>query len=157
MKILLAIDGSECSKEAIRTVAMLPPSEATEVRVFTAFEPVYSAAYLADVMVVPVSPATVEGYRHEAEGMAAAVAGMIRDRGFKADWVVQEGTAGRAIVEAAKSWGAELIVVGSHGRTGVKRFLMGSVAQWVMDHAPCSVEIARPLAHGGEAAAPELR
>jgi len=43
----------------------------------------------------------------------------------------------------ADEWGADLIVVGSHGRTGVKRWLLGSVAGAIVSHAPCSVEVVR--------------
>jgi nucleotide-binding universal stress UspA family protein len=47
------------------------------------------------------------------------------------------------ILEEAHKWGADLIVVGSHGRRGVNRFLLGSVSEAVASHARCSVEIAR--------------
>ena len=47
------------------------------------------------------------------------------------------------IVDEAKDWPADLIVVGSHGYSGVKRWLLGSVAQSVVSHAPCSVEVVR--------------
>jgi nucleotide-binding universal stress UspA family protein len=47
------------------------------------------------------------------------------------------------ILDEASQWGADLIVVGSHGRRGIDRFLMGSVAESVASHAGCSVEVAR--------------
>ena len=57
--------------------------------------------------------------------------------------VVAEGDARSVIVDEAAVWGADLIVMGSHGRAGVKRWLMGSVAHAVVGHAPCSVEVVR--------------
>jgi nucleotide-binding universal stress UspA family protein len=51
--------------------------------------------------------------------------------------------ADEAIIKTAKAWDADLIVVGSHGYRGIKRFLLGSVSQAVAFHAPCSVEIVR--------------
>jgi nucleotide-binding universal stress UspA family protein len=47
------------------------------------------------------------------------------------------------ILEEARQWGADLIVLGSHGRGGMERFLMGSVAETVATHAECSVEVVR--------------
>ncbi len=47
------------------------------------------------------------------------------------------------IVKAAKEWPADLIVIGSHGRGGVQRALLGSVAEGVMRHAPCPVMVVR--------------
>jgi len=47
------------------------------------------------------------------------------------------------IVEGAKSWPADLIVVGSHGRGGVERLMLGSVAESVVRHAPCPVLVVR--------------
>jgi nucleotide-binding universal stress UspA family protein len=53
------------------------------------------------------------------------------------------GHAEEIIIETAKDWGADLIVLGSHGYRAIERFLLGSVSQAVASHAPCSVEIVR--------------
>jgi nucleotide-binding universal stress UspA family protein len=47
------------------------------------------------------------------------------------------------ILKEAADWGADLIVLGSHGRRGFSRFLLGSVSEAVASHAPCSVEVIR--------------
>jgi nucleotide-binding universal stress UspA family protein len=47
------------------------------------------------------------------------------------------------ILDVAKEWGADLIVLGSHGRRGLDRFLLGSVSETVAVHAPCSVRVVR--------------
>ena len=47
------------------------------------------------------------------------------------------------IIDEAKKWNADLIVVGSHGRTGLTRLLLGSVAQAIVVHGPCSIEVVR--------------
>jgi nucleotide-binding universal stress UspA family protein len=57
---------------------------------------------------------------------------------------VRQGDPRTVIIDEAKAWSADLIVVGSHGYTGIKRLLLGSVAQSVVSHAPCSVEVVRP-------------
>jgi nucleotide-binding universal stress UspA family protein len=61
---------------------------------------------------------------------------------FDAKAMVKDGDPARVIVREAKEWGADLIVMGSSGYSHLKRMLMRSVTQYVVDHAPCSVEIA---------------
>lgn len=56
---------------------------------------------------------------------------------------VPVGSPAAEIVKAAREWAADLIVIGSHGRAGVKRVLLGSVAEAVMRHAPCPVLVVR--------------
>jgi nucleotide-binding universal stress UspA family protein len=66
--------------------------------------------------------------------LAKARAGRVRARGL-----VLEGVAHEQIVRAAKQQRAGVIVMGTHGRTGVARFFLGSVAAWVAAAAPCPV------------------
>ena len=56
---------------------------------------------------------------------------------------LQVGAPGAEIVKAAREWPADLIVIGSHGRSGMQRALLGSVAEAVMRHAPCPVLVVR--------------
>lgn len=49
------------------------------------------------------------------------------------------GSPGRSICQAAKAWEADLIVVGSHQRKGLSEMILGSVSNYVLHHAPCSV------------------
>ena len=57
---------------------------------------------------------------------------------------LESGDPAVEIVKAAKAWPADLIVIGSHGRGGLDRMLLGSVAESVMRHAPCPVLVVRP-------------
>ncbi len=66
-------------------------------------------------------------------------------RAVRIDSVVVETFAKDAIIDTAQDWRADLIVVGSHGRRGLSRFLLGSVSQAVVAHAPCSVAVIRRL------------
>jgi nucleotide-binding universal stress UspA family protein len=63
--------------------------------------------------------------------------------GVHATTQVYVGPPAPALIQAAKTYEAELLVVGTHGRTGLTRFLLGSVAEAVIQHAPCSVLVAR--------------
>jgi nucleotide-binding universal stress UspA family protein len=56
---------------------------------------------------------------------------------------IQVGKPVSEIVQAAKDWPADMIVLGSHGRGGIRRLLLGSVAEGVMRHAPCPVLVVR--------------
>lgn len=66
---------------------------------------------------------------------------------------VMPGNAGRAIVEAARNGSYDLIVVGSHGRTGLARAMLGSVAERVVRHAPCQVLVVSAKAQASASSA----
>jgi nucleotide-binding universal stress UspA family protein len=68
---------------------------------------------------------------------------LLAKEGFKVTTVIQEGDARLGIVDYAGQWKADLIVVGSHGRKGLDRLLLGRVAESVARHADCSVLIVR--------------
>jgi nucleotide-binding universal stress UspA family protein len=76
-----------------------------------------------------------------AEGQAILERGgaELERQGFNARLIFREGDPATEILEVAQSEGVGLIVVGSHGRTGVRRFLLGSVSDKITTHAPCSV------------------
>jgi nucleotide-binding universal stress UspA family protein len=64
-------------------------------------------------------------------------------RGISVELVHRAGPPGEVVSEIAKERGAELIVIGTHGHTGLQRFLLGSVAASVLRHAPCDVLVCR--------------
>jgi nucleotide-binding universal stress UspA family protein len=77
----------------------------------------------------------------EAAAQSLVVEG--RRRGIRVSFLVWEGEPGPAIVDAAASEGADLIIVGTHGRGTVGRIVLGSVSDYVVRNAPCPVLIAR--------------
>jgi nucleotide-binding universal stress UspA family protein len=79
----------------------------------------------------------------EHENLTKQVAASLARLGHSVETVVLEGKAADIIVKVAKEWPADLIVMGSHGYTGIERLLLGSVAESVVRHAPCSVEVVR--------------
>jgi len=75
--------------------------------------------------------------------LTARAAERLRAAGFQVDTLVEEGDPKSKIIDMAAQWSADLIVLGSHGRKGLDRFLLGSVSELVARHASCSVEIVR--------------
>ena len=73
----------------------------------------------------------------------------LRNAGFEVVSKLDEGDVRQVILDEAAAWPADLIVLGSHGRTGLNRFLLGSVSESVVRHAPCSVEIVREQRSAG--------
>ncbi|WP_346292407.1 universal stress protein [Sphaerothrix gracilis] len=67
-----------------------------------------------------------------------------REAGITVDYDQLSGQPGRAICDFAKSWNADLIILGSRRRTGLSELLLGSVSNYVMHHASCSVLIVHP-------------
>ena len=145
MKILLAVDNSKFSDAALQGVIAQIPPQGTEVLVLHVGEP---------ITVSPPPPMSA-GYAPELESrvkdgreLVEREAQRLRAAGFKADGAVENGDIREKIIDAAAEWRADLIVMGSHGRRGMQRFLLGSVAEHVARHAHCSVEIVRiPVAH----------
>ena len=140
MKILLAVDDSRFSEAALEAViAQFSPPD-TEVTVLHVVEPItlssppeMSPSY-APELEIPVK---------EAHELVEREVQKLRAAGFKARGEVETGDIRGKILDAAAELGADLIVPGSHGRKGVQRFLLGSVAENVARHAHCSVEIVR--------------
>jgi nucleotide-binding universal stress UspA family protein len=147
MKILLAVDGSECSNAAVDAVQRQTVREETEVRVLHVDEwprdlPT-ALAFAEGPSAAREVLALHEHRREDAEALVARVAERLRAAGFQTTTIVETGDARDRIVDTAAEWHADLIVLGSHGRRGLDRFLLGSVSESVVRHAPCSVEIVR--------------
>ncbi len=142
MRILLAVDGSAPSQEAIDELALRPWPTASSMRVISVVQPYVPTA----TEFVPGALTTQEvrqQHLQHAEGIVLGAAERLEKPGLHIDTVVREGDPRTEIVDEATEWRADLIVVGSHGHTGLTRLLLGSVAQAVVAHAPCSVEVVR--------------
>ena len=85
----------------------------------------------------------IDHLRLERELAAQDVVATGRARGVKVRFLIWDGPPGEAIVEVAASEQVDLVVVGSHGRGAVGRFLVGSVSEYVVRHAPCPVLVVR--------------
>jgi len=86
----------------------------------------------------------IDQVRGERERVAQSLVARGRSIGVAVDFLVWEGDPGESIIEAAMAENADMIVVGSHGRGTVGRFLIGSVSDHVVRNAPCPVLVVRP-------------
>jgi len=147
MKILLAVDDSKFSQAAIHSVLQTARPQETEVRVLHVLEPIFFPPEAQTWTSSPVYTEMMEQRRQDATELVKRAAESLKAAGFKrCSYAVEGGIPKLTIVDEAKEWGADLIVLGSHGRTGLDRFLLGSISEAVARHAACSVEIVRPPA-----------
>jgi len=147
MKVLLATEGSGFSKLAIeRCCEMFDESMNTEIRIISVAElavmPVesfpVSADYIRDVDAAAMKKAN--DAVHEAK---REIRSRFPDMSNGLTTTMLTGSPHQAIVEEAKNWGADLIIMGSHGYGFFQRALLGSVSDWVVHHAPCAVLVVR--------------
>jgi nucleotide-binding universal stress UspA family protein len=143
MKILIAVDGSECGDVAVEEVARRPwPADSAA--------PIISVAETLPLEALSLPPRYREDIeraaRHRAETIVERTMARLREsdvRILPISSTVVVDSPKDGIVEEAERWGADLIVVGSHGYRGAERELLGSVSHAVATQAMCSVEIAR--------------
>lgn len=145
MKILIATDGSKYSKAAVEECCrMILNPERDEVQVVSAYESAYP---------ITAEPFAVsqEYYEKLDETVRTIAVGYVEDAqkavtekfpNAKLTTDVLHGAPDQQIIERAREWKADLIVVGSHGR-GFWGRLLGSVSDGVVHHAPCSVLVVR--------------
>jgi nucleotide-binding universal stress UspA family protein len=143
VKILLAIDGSEHSARTVDAMGSHPWPVGSTVRVLSVVDQVVTAVPEVAVFSAETIEAEREQLKQVADELTTRYANWLCSSGLTAEKRVRAGDAKSVIIDEAQEWGADLIVVGSHGHTGIKRWLLGSVAQSVVSHAPCSVYVVR--------------
>ncbi len=162
MRVLLAIDGSAPADRARQLVGCLAWPPGTEIRVAAALEPSVQLLGLPwrtaspDGPPLPVEETLV---RRLWDALDTAVRDLER-ADLVVDRILLRGRPASAIVDEARNFGADLIVVGNRGHGALETMLLGSVSAEVVDHAPCPVLVARNghirsilLAHDGSESA----
>jgi nucleotide-binding universal stress UspA family protein len=143
MKILLAIDDSKFSEAAVETVIEQARPHSAEIRILHVVEspPILVARNLGGFD--SALETALESQKQHAEEVVAKAAKLLRARGLKVTAALETGDPKSKILDVAEEWHADLIVLGSHGRKGLDRFLIGGVSDAVSRHACCSVQIVR--------------
>ncbi len=142
-RILAATDLSEASDEALRHACAAAKASGAKLAIchvmpYTlGLHPLFPQQNQASVLQMAEFEAKVQDLVGE---RLATIEGAPED----AEIFVEQGTEYAGIIHRAEAWKADRIVVGSHGRTGLKRTLLGSVAEQVVRYAHCPVYVARP-------------
>jgi nucleotide-binding universal stress UspA family protein len=152
--ILLAVDGSEFSDEAVEEIADRPWPRGSEVHVISVVQlhltPALGAWALPDDYYRNLERAG----REQAELVIDRAISRLRESNAAREsplTLTSEVTVGHpamVIIKTASEWNAGLVALGAHGHRGFTRFLPGSVAHAVASHAPCSVEVVRKPMQG---------
>ena len=137
MKILLAIDSSSASQNVIAEAAARPWPSGTR----------FCVLHIVDVLGMGRSLAMIDEEKRYGQSFVATAAEKLVRAGHETSTDVLVGFPRKAVVQYAKEWGADFVMVGSHGQGALSRFLLGSVAQAVLRTAPCSVEVVRRGIH----------
>jgi nucleotide-binding universal stress UspA family protein len=145
MRILVSTDGSEFSRAAVeKCCEIIVVPENTSIKIVSVFEVIESM----DISISPeFSKELEQSARRQAEEFAAQAAAQIRecfpDSNIDLTVQVSLGAPDRILIETARQWKADLIVIGSHGRGFWGRMLLGSITDELVHHAPCSVLVVR--------------
>ena len=141
-RVVLATDGSAYSEAAARSVAQRPWPKGTEFRIVSVVEqmiptmdPSYASGEVIEQMLIQ--------NRKQCEEAVGSASTILSGAGLAAGTSVLAGNAKCTIIDDAKEWNADLVVLGSHGRRGLTRVLLGSVSEAVAMNASCSVEVIR--------------
>jgi nucleotide-binding universal stress UspA family protein len=143
MKLLIAVDNSEHSRAAVATVGRMIWPNATSVLLLTV---VRSDVFLfADVFVSAAQEIEhmLRAEEQQAEAHLRDMASELMIAGLVVSTRVTRGDPRFVILDTAIREHTDLIVVGSHGRSGIKKLMLGSVASHVVTHARCSVLVVK--------------
>lgn len=153
MKYLVAYDGSEWSKEALKRAASMSVHPDATLTILTVAEPTatFSYAGLTGDGIVDWHgesvPELQKQFKEHVESLGkkllAQAEELVRDSGANYNLRLEFGSPRLTITEVAEEENTDVIVMGSRGLGAVKRLILGSVSDYTLHHAPCSVYILR--------------
>ncbi len=146
--VVIGVDGSDNADRALSFVAGLEPSRGARVTVFSAVDimhtPAHGLAPAATRATVAAEVARInEGRRTAARNVLSRAAKALSDAGWKVDQAVTDGAPLRDLLATVSTVGADLLVVGARGVTGLRHLLLGSVAQGALNRSPVPVLVVR--------------
>ncbi|TAK74393.1 MAG: universal stress protein [Aquabacterium sp.] len=151
-RILVPIDGSPIAERGLKEALALARSTGGQVRLLHVVDEVSfavsaeaAAAYAADLLQL---------LHRRGDGILAAAQEQARAAGVPCDTAMRDGLAGRLcdlVIEEATRWPADLIVIGTHGRRGAQRLLLGSDAEQILRLSPVPVLLVRAVPPSSDA------
>jgi nucleotide-binding universal stress UspA family protein len=145
-QVVIGVDSSDASTAAVAWLRGFPLPDDCEVRLVTAVANLYQISHEHFVLMPPIveqQTSLADWERERAQARLEQLAGELRESGRSVVTELRTGDSASELLDVAETEGADLIVVGSHGLTGLDRFLLGSVSENVLRHAHCSVLIVR--------------
>ncbi len=151
--ILITVDNSDFSQAALSWLSGIQWGPNTQFKLVTIVQPLVdsfdSVGNITDAtLLTRQHDDLIELAKTELDKLATELATSVGQQNVTNE--VGEGEPKDAILNIAAAWSADLIVMGSHGRTGLDKLLLGSVSQAVALHAPCSVAIVRGIITKGQ-------
>jgi nucleotide-binding universal stress UspA family protein len=146
--VVIGVDGSDNAVRALNFLAALEPSHGARVTVFTAVDIMHTPAQgLAPAATRATVAAEVkrinEGRRAGARKNLSQAAKTLSSAGWKVDQVITDGAPLRDLLATVSNVGADLLVVGARGVTGLRHLLLGSVAEGALNRSPVPVLVVR--------------
>ncbi|MNR83057.1 putative universal stress protein [compost metagenome] len=137
MQALVTTDGSDFSLKALAKLGSLLAPKATTVTVVSVFRSPRALTYGMDPYNVSYER-MADQFRDKAQSDCEAARKVLEEQGFQVSTLTVMGEPASAIIELAERERPDLIVVGSHGRSGIQRFLLGSVSEKIVRYSPVS-------------------
>jgi len=165
-KILVAVDDTELGKSAFQTALDLASRYQAQMMLIHILSPI-SEAYPDSIFITPLASGAYVGLHEEvmrayAEQwknfeqksleMLQRLTQTATTQGIPTEFTQALGDTGRAICDLAKSWQSDLIVMGRRGLKGLSELFLGSVSNYVLHHAPCSVLVVQREHQAGDKA-----
>lgn len=144
MKVLIAIDDSNCSSNAVDSAAGQTWQDGTEFRIISVMAPIYNEYLLAGLCAPSLEEMQTE-YKNQLQQLIDQKIIQLKKSHPKnvISGSVISGEIAESILNYARDWDSDLIIIGSHGRTGLEKFWLGSVAEKVLNRSHCSVEVVK--------------
>lgn len=138
-RILVPTDFGPSAEQALQLAMRLARETSAELQILHVYAipvvPIAAGAGMYPAAAAPYPLTLLDAVRDSAQQQLDALLEKVRLTCPTATARLQEGDARREILATAEEWGADLIVIGTHGRTGVARVLLGSVAEHVVRHS----------------------